>query len=231
MRFKASFESFEKLHECSCICLTGDGTSEVGLMDAITQKLNGTATLLCFPHYPSKLGVSAELQKKFEPRTTLAILKVIAHYVEASIYGPFLVIIDLEHFKNAIAEEIKNLVECEIRAFKVRRIENMNSSGDKVLLVTCQDEREFLIMMCVMGDETCPKTEFHIAHLIEIKYGVWIDPPKQDKDKIKFFKKVKKITGAKNYGKLVENLSEEDLITFFPQLMHALRAIEDVVKL
>ncbi|RZN34982.1 MAG: hypothetical protein EFT35_08825 [Methanophagales archaeon ANME-1-THS] len=202
------------------------------LVDALTQKLNGTATLLCFPHYPSKLGVSAELQKKFEPRTTLAILKVIGNYVELSANGPFLIIIDLEHFSTRIVNDLRKQIEQGQVGFSIKgEIKKLDPPDERTLLITGQNGKDFSIVVCVMGDETCPKTEFHIAHLIEVKYGVRIDPPKQDKDKIKFLKKVKKITGAKNYGKLVDNLSEEDLITFFPQLMQALRAIDELVKL
>lgn len=67
---------------------------------------------------------SEELQKKFEPRTTLAILKVIAHYVDASICGPFLLIIDLEHFKTDIAEDVKNQIEREKVSFSIKNIES-----------------------------------------------------------------------------------------------------------
>jgi len=227
MKFKAKFEKFEKLRECSCIALTGDGSSEVGLIEVITQKFDGTLSLLCFPHYPSKLGISEELQKKFEPRTTLAILKVIAHYVGVSLYGHFLVIIDLEHFKADIAEDVKNQIEREKVSFNIKGIEKINYSEDKAVLINCQNERDFSIVMCVMGDETCPKTEFHIAKVIEHKYGVWIDP---NQAKEEFRKKVKQTTGTKSYGKLVENFEIEDLVKFFPQLMQALKTVEGIIE-
>ncbi len=228
MKFKKEFENFEKLRECSCIALTGNGSSEVGLVEVVTQKLDGTLNLLCFPHYPSKLGVTEEMQKKFEPRTTLAILKVLANYVEASIHGPFLVILDLENFKTNIVKDVKNQIERDIKSFSLKEeIKRINSSDDKALLINCQNEKIFTIVMCAMGDKTCPKTEIHIAKVIEYKYGVWIDPCQ---DKEEFRERVKQTTGTKNYGKVVTNLEIEDLVKFFPQLMISLKAIEDIIE-
>ncbi|MBA7524824.1 hypothetical protein ES705_16968 [subsurface metagenome] len=168
------------------------------------------------------------MREKFEPRTTLAILNVVAHYVKASIHGPFLVIIDLEHFNTDIAEDVKNQINREKMGFSIKEeIKEIDYSDEKALLISCQNVKDFSIVMCVMGDKTCPKTEFHIAKVIEYKYGVWIDPCQ---DKEEFRKRVKQTTGTKSYGKLIKNLGTEDLVKFFPQLMQAMKAIEEIIN-
>jgi hypothetical protein len=78
-----------------------------------------------------------------------------------------------------------------------------------------------------MSDEACPKTEFLIARLIEEKYGVRIDPKE---DKAAFREELNQTTGTKYYGKLVENLSEEEVVKFFPQLLHVLKAVESLIE-
>ncbi len=205
------------------LLLTGDGRGEFYLLEVLTQKLNGTTIIIYFPFFQSKVLIAIP-----KTRTTLAVLETLVEYVEGYDVKRFLVVLDLENFTGGIRSGVEErLGSLDVTLAKM---EMLNPPYDNALHVEGRTSsgRDFIALITVMGDNTCPKIEFHIAQLVEEKYGVRIDP---NQAKLKFLKKVREITGAKNYGKLVENLSEEDLIKFFPQLMHALRAIEEIVEL
>lgn len=207
------------------LILTGNGRGEFYLLKKIVEKLDGTSKELFFPYFQSK--VLMELPKA---RTTLAVLKSLMEYVEEYDVKRFLVILDLEHFTGEIRGDIEEKLES--LGVTIAETAALNPPHDNALRVEGQSRsgRDFVALIAVMGDEICPKTECHIAHLIDEKYGVWIDPPKDDADKMEFLKKVKEITRARNYGKLIENLSEEELTEFFPQLLHALNTAERLVE-
>jgi hypothetical protein len=207
------------------LILTGDGRGEFYLLSVIAQKLNGTSIILNFPFFQSKVLV--EIPKT---RTTLAVLESLIEYVEGYDVKLYLVVLDLEHFTRGIREDIRE--KFESFGVTIAEIEPLNPPQDNALRVEGRSNsgRDFAALIAVMGDESCPNTEFHIAHLIEEKYGVWLDPPTHDNDKMKFLEKVREITRARNYGKLIEILSEEELTKFFPQLMYALKAVERLIE-
>jgi hypothetical protein len=80
-------------------------------------------------------------------------------------------------------------------------------------------------MISVMRIKECPKIEYHVAKVIEHQYGVGMDtcPRKED------IRVVLKQRHVRNYGKLIENLEIEEIEKHFPQLIHALRAVEGIV--
>jgi hypothetical protein len=204
------------------LILTGNGRGEFYLLKEIVAKLDGTSKNIFFPYFQSKVLV--EIPKT---RTTLAVLKSLIEYVAEYDVKRFLVILDLEHFTGEIRGDIEDKLES--LGVTIAETETLNPPYDNALHVEGRSRsgRDFVVLITVMGDEICPKIECHIAHLIKEKYGAWIDP---NQDKEDFVKKVRRTTGARRYGKLAEELTEEELIKFFPQLLHALRAIERLIE-
>lgn len=204
------------------LILTGDGRGEFYLLNVIAQKLNGTSIILYFPFFQSKVLV--EIPKT---RTTLAVLESLIEYVEEYDVKRFLVVLDLEHFTRGIRKDIKE--KFESFGVTIAEIEPLNHPLDNAIRVEGRSKsgRGFIVLIAVMGDETCPKTECHIAQVIAEEYGMWIDP---NQAKEEFSKKIRQTTGARRYDKLVEDLTEEELTTFFPQLLHALRAVERLIE-
>ena len=149
------------------------------MLKKIAEKLDGTSKIIFFPYFQSKVLV--EIPKA---RTTLAVLKSLMEYVEKYDVKLFLVILDLEHFTGEIRGDIREKLES--LGVMIAETEALNPPHDNTLRVEgrSMSGRDFVALIAVMGDESCPNTEFHIAHLIDEKYGVWIDPPKQDKDKM-----------------------------------------------
>ncbi|MGC9445003.1 MAG: hypothetical protein ACP5E9_08800, partial [Candidatus Methanospirareceae archaeon] len=188
----------------------------------IAAKLDGTSKYIFFPYFPSKVLV--EIPKT---RTTLAVLKSLIEYVEEYDVKRFLVILDREHFTKEIREDIEEKLES--LGVTIAKTEALNPPYDNALRVEGRSRggRDFVVVITVMGDEICPKIECHIAHLVKEKYSVWIDPNQNKED---FLKTVRRTTGARSYGKLTIDLTEEELLKFFPQLLHAFKAIERLIE-
>ncbi|HUV02690.1 MAG TPA: hypothetical protein VMW67_04500 [Desulfobacteria bacterium] len=192
------------------------------MLKGIAEKLDGTSKIIFFPYFQSKVLVDIP-----KTRTTLAVLKSLMEYVEEYDVKRFLVILDLEHFTGEIRGEIEEKLES--LDVTIAETEALNPPHDNALRVEGRSRsgRDFVMLITVMGDEICPKIECHITRLVEEKYGVWIDP---NQAKEEFTKKVRRTTGARRYGKLAEDLTEEELTKFFPQLMHALKAAERLIE-
>lgn len=207
------------------LILTGNGRGEFYLLEQISQKLNGTAVSIYFPYFPTKVLVKLPAR-----RTGLAVLKTLIEAIEDYDLKRFLVVLDLENFTGEIRGDIEE--EFESRGVTIAKLEALNPPQDNALRVEGRSKggRDFIALIAVMGDQSCPNTEFHIAHLIREKYGVRIVPPTHDTDKMKFLEKVREITRARNYGKLLEDLSEEELTEFFPQLIYVLKAVERLIE-
>jgi len=204
------------------LILAGNGRGEFYLLEHISQKLNGTSASIYFPYFPSKVLV--ELPTR---RTGLAVLKTLLEDVEDYDLKRFLVVLDLENFTEEIRGKIEE--EFESRGVTIAEIAPLNPPLDNAIRVEGRSKsgRGFIVLIAVMGDETCPKTECHIAQVIAEEYGMWIDPNQAKED---FSKKIRQTTGARRYDKLVEDLTEEELTTFFPQLLHALRAVDQLIE-
>lgn len=201
------------------LILTGNGRGEYYLLDVITQKLDGTSKI-SFPHFPSKVLV--EIPKT---RTTLAVLKSLMVYVEKFYLRYFYIIIDLEHFTGGIRSDIEE--KFISMGVSIDKIEMLNPPHENALRIEGRSgsENDFVVMISVMGITECPKIEYHVAKVIEHKYGVGIDtcPRKED------IGVVLKQRRVGNYGKLIEDLEIEEIEKHFPQLIHALRAVEKIV--
>lgn len=204
-----------------CLILTGNGRGEVYLLRVISRKLNGSSTLLSFPHFPSKISIEIP-----EPQTTLAVLKSLITYVEKFDLGLFLIVIDLEHFKVGIISDIEEKLTSI--GVSMDRIEMLNPPQEDALRVKgrLKGGRDFILLISVMGITECPKIEYHVARVIEHKYGVRMEicPSKED------IREVLKQRGVRNYGKLVDDLDIGDIERDFPQLIQVLRAVEEIIE-
>jgi len=202
------------------LILTGNGRGEFYLLEAVSQKLDGSSKIISFPFFQSKI-----LVKIPKTRTTLAVLKSLMDYVEKYDLRLFLIVIDLEHFTGGIRSDIEEKLESMGVS---NRIEMLNPPHEDALRVEGRSKggRDFVVLISVMGITECPKIEYHVASVIEHKYGVEMDtcPSKED------IREVLKQRRVSSYGKLVEDLEIEEIESHFPQLIQVLRAVEEIIE-
>ena len=202
------------------LILTGNGRGEYDLLGVLTQKLDGASTIY-FPYFPSKVLVEIP-----ETRTTLAVLKSLMDYVEKFSLRRFYIVIDLEHFTGGIRSDIEE--KFRSMGVSIDTIEMLNPPDENALRIEGRSERgnDFVVVISVMGITECPKIEYHVAKVIEHQYGVGMDtcPRKED------IRVVLKQRRVRNYGKLIENRDIEEIEKHFPQLIHALRAVEAIIE-
>jgi hypothetical protein len=202
------------------LILTGNGRGEYYLLGVISQKLDGTSKIY-FPYFQSNV-----LVKIPKTRTTLAVLKSLMVYVEEFYLRHFYIVIDLEHFTGGIRSDIEE--KFISMGVSIDKIEMLNPPHENALRIEGRSERgnDFVVMISVMGIKECPKIEYHVAKVIEHQYGVGMDtcPRKED------IRVVLKQRRVRDYGKLIENLAIEEIEKHFPQLIRALRAVEEIIE-
>lgn len=191
------------------------------MLEVISQKLDGASKIISFPFFQSKV-----LIKIPKTRTTLAVLKSLMDYVEKYDLLLFLIVIDLEHFTGGIVSDIKEKLMS--MGVSIDRIEMLNPPHENALRVEGRSKggREFVVLVSVMGITECPKIEYHVARVIEHKYGVGMDtcPSKED------IRGVLKQRRVRSYGKLIEDLEIAEIERHFPQLIQALKAVEEIIE-
>ncbi|MDI6811751.1 MAG: hypothetical protein QMD80_08840 [archaeon] len=160
-----------------------------------------------------------------ETRTTLAVLKSLIEYVEEYDLRVFLIVIDLEHFTRGIRSDIEE--KLTKMGVSIDRIEMLNPPYENALRIEGHSGmgKDFVALISVMGATECQNIEYHVARVIEHKYGVKMGtrPTKED------IKEELKQRGVGDYGKLIEDLEIEDIERHFPQLIRVLRAVEEII--
>lgn len=203
------------------LILTGNGRGEFYLLEVISQRLDGTSKSISFPFFQSKVLI--EIPKT---RTTLAVLKSLMDYVEKYDLRLFLIVIDLEHFTGGIISDIEEKLTS--MSVSIDRTEMLNPPHENALRIEGRSKggRDFVVLISIMGITECPKIEYHVARVIEHKYGVGMDtcPGKGD------IRVVLKQRGVRSYGKLIEDLEIGEIEKYFPQLIQALNAVEEIIE-
>lgn len=206
------------------LILTGNGRGEFYLLEAISQKLDGASKIISFPFFQSKV-----LIKIPKTRTTLAVLKSLTDYVEEYDLRLFLIVIDLEHFTGGTGGIVTDIEEkLASMSVSIDRTRTLNPPHENALSIEGRSEmgKDFIVLISVMGITECPKIEYHVARVIEHKYGVGMNtcPGKED------LRAVLKQRRVRSYGKLIEDLGIEEIERHFPQLIQAMKAIEEIVN-
>ncbi|MEM2994464.1 MAG: hypothetical protein QXI91_00395 [Candidatus Bathyarchaeia archaeon] len=145
--------------------LTGNGKREFKVLRAVAKKYDGTKKILYFPRLPG-----------YRFGSGLSVLQIVKIYVSKYNIRSFLCLIDKEHFTQA---EVEMEVKEKLRKFgvEVNQVQKFPVNSENTLCINgTVGNRSFILWIAITGKEKC--IEENIAKLIEVKFGVKIEPTK-----------------------------------------------------